>query len=145
MYVTFAAAMKSLFRLFLSLSFLLLNGYQSVSADGSRDHHPFLITASANTSSASLNTLPDQGVRDARFTSSVTEKKHRIFFVEETEDEIAGWTAEKKFCSSPHYFLSFYAPLRSSGHHVFPNRIASVGQQSYTSVQKYIFIQVFRV
>ena len=138
--------MNLLFRVFLSLSFLVLNGYSYVYADSAQQdqsHAQQDIVFFQTDDSSSVSSLgPDTGLNN---TPSASEKNKERIYVEETEDTGIELILFRKCPPVNNYFSAFYSPVYGLCQHV-KKRLLFGKHFSYLPSNKlYIYIEVFRI
>ncbi len=138
--------MKPLFRLFLSLSFLLLCGPGNTYAHQYRDctyHSPASIPERAATTGFHSVLLNNTSI--THIAPYTAEKQYDNVFAEETEDESREETSSKKHITRSSYFTGYYPRLLYYFNEDIKERSFSAERFSYYASFRCTLFQVFRI
>jgi len=138
--------MKPIFRLFLSLSFLLLCGQSNCFAHQYQDctyHKPVSIPQRAVTTG--FHSVLFNTTQITHIAPHTTEKQYDNIYLEETEDENREETSSKKYTTSSSYFTGYYPRLLYYFNNNIKERSFSAERFSYYASFRCTLFQVFRI
>lgn len=134
--------MKQLFRIFLSLSLLLLSGYNNIYAHTSGEAVSYSAKISGIEAQARFGKVLHAGAPATQFSTLIAEDEDEKLFYEEVEEEQKEQAYLK--CRS-NYFSDFYGHVPGNLCNTSQKCSPSAGHFSFSSACRYILFRTFRI
>ncbi|MCB0696650.1 MAG: hypothetical protein KDC07_04765 [Chitinophagaceae bacterium] len=138
--------MKQLFRIFLSLTLLLLNVYSSIQAIPQLDGAGIASVEKELPPSPGTSLSHDAGATaGSHFNQVISFKRFYRIVAEENEDEIQEVGTIKKQVARNDYFTTYYPPVQGNSYNISTECLQSRKHLSFYATDRYITLRVFRV